>query len=128
MDETGEKTGEEVIIDTDEAEVTEDLPPEELQEVTGGEPPQKYYVDNGWIEIAAHVVYDLDEDGKKLRPNGLIGEDGSKLRPNALIGEDGSKPRPNALGCGGDRSPTRCTGAKQGFAQRAVGIRGLGQA
>lgn len=28
---------------------------------------QKYYVDNGYFEIAAHLVYELDPDGKQLR-------------------------------------------------------------
>lgn len=33
----------------------------------GGEPPQKYYVDGGAVEIAAHLVYELDSSGKQLR-------------------------------------------------------------
>lgn len=32
----------------------------------GGE-PRKYYVDGGSIEIASHLVYELDADGKQLR-------------------------------------------------------------
>ena len=31
------------------------------------EPPRKYYVDEGSVEIAAHLVYELDPDGKQLR-------------------------------------------------------------
>lgn len=30
-------------------------------------PPKKYYVDNGTVEIAAHLVYELDGNGKQLR-------------------------------------------------------------
>jgi type I restriction enzyme, R subunit len=30
-------------------------------------PPKKYYVDNGSVEIAAHLVYELDGNGKQLR-------------------------------------------------------------
>jgi type I restriction enzyme R subunit len=30
-------------------------------------PPTKYYVDGGVIEIAAHLVYELDPDGRQLR-------------------------------------------------------------
>lgn len=30
-------------------------------------PPKKYYVDNGAVEIAAHLVYELDGNGKQLR-------------------------------------------------------------
>jgi type I restriction enzyme R subunit len=28
---------------------------------------RKYYVDEGWVEIAAHLVYELDADGRQLR-------------------------------------------------------------
>jgi len=28
---------------------------------------RKYYVDEGWVEIAAHLVYELDADGKQMR-------------------------------------------------------------
>jgi type I restriction enzyme R subunit len=30
-------------------------------------PPRKYYIDSGSIEIAAHLVYELDPDGRQLR-------------------------------------------------------------
>src|SRR5206468_9193640 len=30
-------------------------------------PPKKYYVDGGAIEMAAHLVYELDTNGKQLR-------------------------------------------------------------
>jgi type I restriction enzyme, R subunit len=30
-------------------------------------PPRKFYVDGGHVEIAAHLVYELDPDGKQLR-------------------------------------------------------------
>jgi type I restriction enzyme R subunit len=29
---------------------------------------RKYYVDDGSVEIAAHIVYELDADGKRIRP------------------------------------------------------------
>jgi hypothetical protein len=32
-----------------------------------GEPKQKYYVDGGNVEIATHLVYELDAAGKQLR-------------------------------------------------------------
>jgi len=53
-----------------------DLPgPEEEPTDTGGpviiEPPdegrEKYYFDDGQVEIAAHLVYELDPEGKQLR-------------------------------------------------------------
>ena len=31
------------------------------------QPPRKYYVDGGDVEIIGHLVYDLDTDGKKLQ-------------------------------------------------------------
>jgi type I restriction enzyme R subunit len=31
------------------------------------QPPRKYYVDGGEVEIIGHLVYDLDTDGKKLQ-------------------------------------------------------------
>ena len=44
----------------------------EINEEIDGEdepqgPPRKYYVDNGSVEIAAHLVYELDGNGKQLR-------------------------------------------------------------
>jgi type I restriction enzyme R subunit len=60
-----------------EVKVVEETKAEELEEAdideridhdadTGG-PPRKYYVDNGSVEIAAHLVYELDGNGKQLR-------------------------------------------------------------
>jgi type I restriction enzyme R subunit len=33
----------------------------------GGTPPRKYYFDDGHVEIATHLVYELDADGHQLR-------------------------------------------------------------
>ena len=33
----------------------------------GGEKREKYYVDGGQVEIAAHLVYELDPNGKQLQ-------------------------------------------------------------
>jgi type I restriction enzyme R subunit len=65
INESGETIGvsvvaEEVISDTFEPEET----------VISDPPPpgqRKFYVDGGTVEIAAHLVYDLDPDGKQLR-------------------------------------------------------------
>ncbi len=69
MNEQGDKVGETNIIDKGEGgEEPEPEPP-----VDGGgkgEPPEiprKYYIDTGSVEIAAHLVYELDPDGKQLR-------------------------------------------------------------
>ena len=64
--ETVEKT--EVVTEEPGGEIEEEVPPYgSLPE--GGEEGEKrkYYVDNGSVEIAAHLVYELDPDGKQLR-------------------------------------------------------------
>src|SRR5215813_14344941 len=60
-----------------EVKVVEPEKPEELEDVEfnehidresdNGGPPKKYYVDKGSVEIAAHLVYELDGNGKQLR-------------------------------------------------------------
>ncbi len=45
------------VAEPDEPYITE--PPEEVR--------KKYYFDGGQVEIAAHLVYELDPDGKQLR-------------------------------------------------------------
>ncbi len=47
-------------------EIDVDLVPLEITEPPPAE-PRKYYVDGGMVEIAAHLVYELDEKGKQLR-------------------------------------------------------------
>jgi type I restriction enzyme R subunit len=69
MDEKGELLGKlEVISNGEEGLITDpELPRERLPEGGPEGEPRKYYVDNSWVEIAAHVVYELDPDGKQLR-------------------------------------------------------------
>jgi type I restriction enzyme R subunit len=71
MDNTGEQVGEpEVIVDEEAlpAEETEEANPLQQKASEGTEgPPRKYYVDSGTVEIAAHLVYELDSNGKQLR-------------------------------------------------------------
>src|SRR5260370_27386565 len=60
-----------------DVKVVEPEKPEELEDVEFNEhidrepdaegPPKKYYVDKGSVEIAAHLVYELDGNGKQLR-------------------------------------------------------------
>jgi type I restriction enzyme R subunit len=71
IDDEGETVeGTEEVVqpeETLEGEGTEEVAPVELDfgdEVVG---PRKFYVDDGQIEIAADLVYELDADGKKLR-------------------------------------------------------------
>ena len=73
----------EVSEDREEAEGTDpsdqssvtDLPPE-----TGGDLPRKLYVDGGAVEVVAHLVYDLDSDGKRLTCRKLTDWTGEKVR------------------------------------------------
>ena len=70
MDATGETVGEPTVVEEQEsAELDSET---ELPPGTGltfdddPTPPRKYYVDAGVVEIAAHVVWDLDSDGRRL--------------------------------------------------------------
>jgi type I restriction enzyme R subunit len=67
MDESGKQIESKVVDEQiiDEPKEIE-APPIDWKE-QGTEPPQKFYVDRGTVEIAAHLVYELDENGKQLR-------------------------------------------------------------
>jgi type I restriction enzyme R subunit len=71
MNDAGERVGEpEVLSEEDVGAVRE--PPLDaefpgLGDETSETPPRKYYVDHGYVEIAAHLVYELDAEGKQLR-------------------------------------------------------------
>jgi type I restriction enzyme, R subunit len=69
MNEKGETVGEpEVIMEEKGEEVEEEGPIWEPLPPDGPEGERrKYYVDNGFVEITAHLVYELDPDGKQLR-------------------------------------------------------------
>jgi type I restriction enzyme R subunit len=43
------------------------LPPDQFPPDPPEPPIRKYYIDGGSVEIAAHIVYELDADGKQLR-------------------------------------------------------------
>ena len=69
MNNKGETVGKTEVITEEEGEqIGEKEPPPYGPPSEGPEgPPRKYYVDNGSVEIAAHLVYELDRDGKQLR-------------------------------------------------------------
>jgi type I restriction enzyme R subunit len=68
MNDKGETVGKpEVITEEEGEEIGEDEPLYGLPPEGPEGPPRKYYVDSGLVEIAAHLVYELDPDGKKLR-------------------------------------------------------------
>jgi type I restriction enzyme R subunit len=67
MDDSGKQIESEVVEEQVIEEPKEiDIPPIDWTE-QGTKPPQKFYVDRGTVEIAAHLVYELDENGKQLR-------------------------------------------------------------
>lgn len=69
--------GEEVIVDVFEPPVITEPPIGE---------PKRYYVDGGFVEVAAHLVYELDPDGKQLRVVKFTDYAAEKIRvlyPNA---------------------------------------------
>lgn len=47
---------------------------------TSPQPRQKYYVDSGQVEIVAHLVYELDADGRQLRVVQLTDYTAEKVR------------------------------------------------
>lgn len=52
-----------------------ELPPDEPDAL-----PRKFYVDGGEVEVVAHLVYDLDSDGKRLNCRKLTDWTGEKVR------------------------------------------------
>lgn len=66
IDETGEPTSDETVVTPEEepdgGEGPTDLPPD-----FDDGPRRKFYVDGGQVEVAAHLVYELDPDGNQLR-------------------------------------------------------------
>jgi type I restriction enzyme R subunit len=67
MDSNGETIGEPTVIEEQEPVELEELPPGAgLTFDDEAPPPRKYYVDAGVVEIAAHLVYELDADGRRL--------------------------------------------------------------
>jgi type I restriction enzyme, R subunit len=70
MNENGELVGEPEVLAGDVGAVREPPPDNissSLPDETPETPPRKFYVDHGSVEIAAHLVYELDADGKQLR-------------------------------------------------------------
>ncbi|TAN62518.1 DEAD/DEAH box helicase [bacterium] len=68
VDEAGQVIKEEVV-ESDEGKGEDaviGIEPPAIIESNGGE-PKRYYIDNGFVEVAAHLVYELDPDGKQLR-------------------------------------------------------------
>lgn len=65
IDDEGEPVDDETVVtpeDEPEGDDPEPLPPDGPDE-----PRRKFYYDGGQVEIAAHLVYELDSDGNQLR-------------------------------------------------------------
>jgi type I restriction enzyme R subunit len=71
MNEAGECVGEPEVLAEEDGGPVREPPPDDLScgILTDDfeTPPRKFYVDHGSVEIAAHLVYELDADGKQLR-------------------------------------------------------------
>lgn len=84
MDESGETVGTPQVVEEQEATPDENeestvttLPPDEED---GQGERRKFYVDGGSVEIAAHLVYDLDAEGKRLQVKKFTDYTGEKVR------------------------------------------------
>jgi len=102
IDENGQVTGEEIIQPEEPVEGGEIVEPEPpvLEEPPTHE-PRKLYVDGGFFEIVAHLVYELDADGKKLKVVKYTDYTADKVRtiyPNAAaLREQWADPAQRAL-------------------------------
>ena len=70
IDERGQVIeGTEEVVEGEEALEEEELEVAQVASVSDDSEGErrKYYVDEGWVEIAAHLVYELNTDGKQLR-------------------------------------------------------------
>src|SRR5439155_3657817 len=68
VDEAGQVTAYKILAEDHSfaAEVSEyDVAPQIADDSEGNR--RKYYFDGGQVEVAAHLVYELDPDGKQLR-------------------------------------------------------------
>lgn len=70
IDEAGAITQDEQIVESDPEQNDDQgspTPPDQGGGQSDGEERRKFYVDGGNVEIAAHLVYELDADGNNLR-------------------------------------------------------------
>jgi type I restriction enzyme R subunit len=66
IDETGEPTSDETVVTPEDEPEDEDGPTVLPPDLDDG-PRRKFYVDGGHVEVAAHLVFELDPDGNQLR-------------------------------------------------------------
>ena len=70
MNDAGEPVGEPEVVGAVREPPPDDVSSDQSDE-TAETPPRKFYVDHGSVEIAAHLVYELDADGKAT-PRGEV--------------------------------------------------------
>jgi len=81
MDASGETIGEPTVVEEQESVELDELPPGTgLTFDDATPPPRKYYVDAGIVEIAAHLVYELDADGRRLQVKKFTEYTGESVR------------------------------------------------
>jgi type I restriction enzyme, R subunit len=81
MDANGETIGEPTVVEEQEPVQLEELPPGAGLTFDDDAPsPRKYYVDAGVVEIVAHLVYELDADGRRLRVKKFTEYTGESVR------------------------------------------------
>ena len=82
MNESGEAVGQPEVVESETSApdvVDEPLQRPILTDEGEGE-RRKFYIDGGNVEIAAHLVYELDADGKKLQVKKFTEYTGEKVR------------------------------------------------
>ena len=81
MDETGTTTKGTVVEEEETTNETDDQDTTTTVDESGAVTDRrKYYVDEGSVEISAHMVYELDPDGKQLRVVKFTDYTGEKVR------------------------------------------------
>jgi type I restriction enzyme, R subunit len=67
IDENGKPKGPPAVLQVEQEGPLVEQVSEGLPEDEGERPRRKFYFDGGQVEIASHLVYELDPDGKQLR-------------------------------------------------------------
>jgi len=87
MDGSGETVATQTLVDQQEPTAHDDEAPATSLTFDDDEAPRrKFYVDSGVVEIAAHLVYELDADGRRLQVKKFTeytGESVRKMYPSA---------------------------------------------
>jgi len=80
VDDEGNVTEEPVVVDPEEVIEEETLPQDTIVPEDEDHERRKFYFDGGQVEIVAHLVYELDPDGRQLRVVRYTEYAGEKIR------------------------------------------------